>query len=87
MSAGRLFTTTTRHNTSCSETRDIFFSNSQHGFIKGKSCVIQLLEFLEDILTQAFDNGDDVDVVYLDFCKAVDKVPQKVSLKNCMVIE
>ena len=86
MSAGRLFTTTTRHNTSCSETRDILFSNSQHGLIKGKSCVIQLLEFLEDI-TQAFDNGDDVDVVYLDFCKAVDKVPHIVPLKNYMVIE
>ena len=42
------------------------FSKTQHGFIKGKSCVTQLLEFLEDI-TQAIDNGEDVDVVYLDF--------------------
>ena len=62
------------------------FSKAQHGFIKGKSCVTQLLEFLEDI-TQAIDNGEDVDVVYLDFCKAFDKVPHKRLFKNCMVIE
>ena len=52
------------------------FSKAQHRFTKGKSCVTQLLEFLEDI-TQAIDNGEDVDVVYLDFCKAFDKVPHK----------
>ena len=57
------------------------FSKAQHGFIKGKSCVTQLLEFLEDI-TQAIDNGEDVDVVYLDFCKAFDKVPHKRLLKK-----
>ena len=62
------------------------YSKAQHGFIKGKSCVTQLLElleFLEDI-TQAIDNGEDVDVVYLDFCKAFDKVPHNRLLKNCM---
>ena len=42
------------------------FSNAHHGFIKGKSCVTQLLEFLEDI-TQSIDNGDEIDVIYLDF--------------------
>ena len=57
------------------------FSKVQHGFIKGKSCVTQLLEFLEDI-TQAIDNGEDVDVVYFDFCKAFDKVPHKRLLKK-----
>ena len=57
------------------------FSKAQHGFIKGKSCVTQLLAFLEDI-TQAIDNGEDVDVVYLDFCKAFDKVPHKRLLKK-----
>ena len=41
----------------------------------------QLLEFLEDI-TQAIDNGEDVNVVYLDFCKAFDKVPHKRFLKK-----
>ena len=42
----------------------------------GRSCVTQLLEFLEEI-TEAVDNGDEVDIIYLDFCKAFDKVPHK----------
>ena len=50
------------------------FPSAQHGFIKGKSCTTQLLEFLEDV-SQALDEGDDVDVIYLDFKKAFDKVP------------
>ena len=41
-----------------------------------KSCVTQLLEYLEDI-TEAMDNGKDVDVIYLDFCKAFDKIPHR----------
>ena len=31
---------------------------------------------MED-LTEAVDSGCDVDVIYLDFCKAFDKVSQK----------
>ena len=42
------------------------FAKSQHGFISGKSCVTQLLEFLEEV-SEALDEGDDVDVIYLDF--------------------
>ena len=57
------------------------FSEAQHGFIKGRSCVTQLLEFLEDI-TEAVDNGDEVDIIHLDFCKAFDKVPHKRLLKK-----
>ena len=44
------------------------FNEEQHGFIKGKSCVTQLLEFMEDI-TKAIDQGDEVDIIYLDFTK------------------
>ena len=57
------------------------FSKSQHGFLTVRSCTTQLLEFLEDITT-ALDQGDDVDVIYLDFCKAFDKVPHKQLLKK-----
>ena len=57
------------------------FSKAQHGFIKGKSCVT----FLENI-TQAIDNEEDVDIVYLDFCKAFDKVPHRSLLKKCKVM-
>ena len=62
-------------------TENNLFSKAQHGFIKGKSCVTQLLEFLEDI-TQAMDNGDDVNIIYLDFCKAFVKVPHKRLLQK-----
>ena len=58
------------------------FSEVQRGFVKGKSCVTQLLEFIAEI-TEAIDNGDEIDVIYLDFCKAYDKVPHKRLLKRC----
>ena len=48
--------------------------NSQHGFTSGKSCLTNLLEFFEEV-TKALDKGEAVDLVYLDFAKAFDKVP------------
>ena len=58
---------------------DFFTSNnliakSQHGFIPGRSCATQLLECLEK-WTAAIDDGNPLDVIYLDFCKAFDSVP------------
>ena len=49
---------------------------SQHGFIKGKSFLTNLLEFFE-VVTSRVDRGEPVDIVYLDFQKAFDKVPHK----------
>ena len=57
------------------------FCDEQHGFIKGKSCVTQLLEFMEDV-TEALDQGCEVDIIYLDFCKSFDKVPHKRLLEK-----
>ena len=48
--------------------------DSQHGFRKGRSCLTNLLEFL-DRVTGCVDAGDSVDVIFLDFAKASDKVP------------
>ena len=48
--------------------------DSQHGFMSGRSCLTNLLEYLE-ALTKWVDSGESVDVVYLDFAKAFDKVP------------
>ena len=42
----------------------------------GKSCLTNLLEFFEDV-TRKIDRGESVDVVYLDFQKAFDKVPHR----------
>jgi hypothetical protein len=48
--------------------------DSQHGFRKGRSCLTNLLDFMETV-TQYLDVGQPVDLVYLDFAKAFDKVP------------
>lgn len=50
--------------------------NTQHGFVKNKSCLTNILEFLEYV-TNYIDQGLPVDVIYLDFQKAFDKVPHK----------
>ena len=39
---------------------------SQHGFMPGKSCTTNLLEFLE-VATKAVDEGGHMEAVYLDF--------------------
>ena len=49
-------------------------SRHQHGFMAGRSCTTQLLEVL-DIWSRFLDEGDNADVVYLDFAKAFDTVP------------
>ena len=47
---------------------------SQHGFLPGRYCQSNLLEFLERV-TDDTDRGNNTDVAYLDFAKAFDKVP------------
>ena len=48
--------------------------STQHGFRKGRSCLTNLLDFLE-AATDAFDQGKQLAVAYLDFSKAFDEVP------------
>ena len=49
---------------------------SQYGFLKAKSCLTICYVFLEEI-TKWVDDGSPVDVIYLDFQKAFDKVPHQ----------
>ena len=54
---------------------------SQHAFLKGFSCLTNLLSFYSEAY-EAVDNGKEYDTVYLDFSKAFDKVPHKRLLKK-----
>ena len=56
--------------------------DTQHGFTSGRSCLTNLLEYLET-LTKLVDEGHSVDIVYLDFAKAFDKVPTRRLLAKC----
>ena len=57
-------------------TRHSLIKQTQHGFLKGRSCFTKLLDFMEHISKWA-DDGSPVDVIYLDFQKAFDKVPHQ----------
>ena len=50
--------------------------SSQHGFTAGRSCLTNLLEYMEE-LTSLVEEGHSVDMFYLDFSKAFDLVPHR----------
>jgi len=50
------------------------FCDEQHGFRSKRSCETQLLTVME-YWTRCIDDGTSVDVIYLDFQKAFNKVP------------
>ena len=49
---------------------------TQFGFMKRRSCLLNLLTYLEE-LTNNIDNDTPVDVIYLDYSKAFDRVPHQ----------
>ena len=55
-------------------TNNLIFS-TQHGFLKKRPCLTNLLEEYIETLSDLVDKGNTVDVIYLDFSKAFDKVP------------
>ena len=59
--------------------------NTQHGFVKGRSCTTNLLDFFEEV-TNNLNNGTPTDIIYLDFAKAFNKMPHErllAKLKSC----
>ena len=59
------------------------FNKNQHGFIKGRSCLSQLLEHFQNIL-MGMEDGKEVEVIYLDFSKAFDKIDHKMILMKLL---
>ena len=51
---------------------ELIFS-SQHSFVNRRSCLTNLLEYFEKV-TELIDQGNSMDILYLDFAKAFVKV-------------
>ena len=54
-------------------------SENQHGYVKGRSCVSNLLEYTSFIL-KSMEDGLQVDSIYTDFSKAFDRVRHQLIL-------
>ena len=61
------------------------FNDSQHGFRQSRSCLSQLLDQFEKVLRRLEEN-ENVDVIYLDFAKAFDKVDYNVLLDKLIMM-
>ena len=57
------------------------FNTSQHGFRSGRSCLSQLLAHYDKIIS-LLEQGQNVDVIYLDFAKAFDKLDFNVTFQK-----
>ena len=62
----------------CAHLTDHNLINSrQHGFLPGRSCLSNLLGFLDEVADR-LDRGESVEVIYMDFKKAFDSVNHRL---------
>jgi len=74
--ACKLLETILKHNITKHLCKHGLINDDQHGFVERRSCLTNLLTFLDDV-HNTVDKGIPVDVVFLDFRKAFDRVPHK----------
>ena len=67
---------TNRYNFAASSATTTKPGNPASGFLKARSCLTNVLCVFEEV-TKSVDDGSPVDVIYLDFQKAFDKVPHQ----------
>ena len=58
-----------------------YLTKWQHGFVRGRSCTTQLV-ISHHQWSKALDEGRQVDVIFLDFAKAFDRVAHDVLLQK-----
>ena len=54
---------------------------SQHGFLRNRSCITQLVQVLHSV-GQCLDKNIQSDIIYLDFAKAFDSVDHQILLRK-----
>lgn len=58
---------------------------SQHGSTKGKSTVTQLID-QQMLIVKMLESGDNVEIVYLDFAKAYDRISHSILIRKLFLM-
>ena len=81
----KIFEKVVRNNLVAFLEENDLLNDGQHGFRIGRSCLSQLLNHYDNILS-LLEKGLNVDTVYLDFAKAFDKVDHRIVLKKLSLL-